>query len=91
MKILDTPEATLAISEREDCSYCLTRKGEEVTLYRVILPVTTFVIADSKEAAIHQAQCILNGTGHDISSPDILKPSAEKVPFGIRGWGTSRF
>lgn len=78
--------AKLTISEQEDYSLCLAREGVKMELFRVTFPATVFVLAEDKDSAISQAQCIA-----DCETRDMAGCSAERVPFGIRGWSRTSF
>lgn len=86
MRKLDYEAAKLTVAEQEDYSYCLTRQGEKIELFKVVLPVTVFVLAEDEDRAISQAQCIVG-----CETRDTAGCSSERIPFGIRGWSKQLF
>jgi len=91
MKTFTTPEATFNVAERDDYTLALSRDGREICLYRVIwkldaIEAQVFVFAENKEGAISQATCGVNN-----GKRDSIWAHADRVPFRIRGWGTTAF
>ena len=77
----------------------LTANGERIRLWAVTLNapnlgmVTTFVLADTKENAVGQAQCCHAHSTYEVESwyAETMQAQASEVPLVIQGWGKSEF
>ena len=82
----------IGVFEREDFSLCFGRTTEpdgevkELHLYRVRLSLPeVYVLAPDSEGAISQATCIVRDAVPEDNA------TAERIPFGLRGWSGSQF
>jgi hypothetical protein len=84
------PEATFHIAEDENYRYHFVKDGSDVALWKVTVKIETevFILAEDKEKAINQALCV-----SEIPSEkrEGVQCSADRVPFGIRGWSGNQF
>ena len=88
MRNVETRESTFCIAEDEGYRLHFTRDGNDMELWKVTVKVETevFILAESEKLAIDQAVCV-NG----IEKREEAQCSADRVPFGIRGWSRSQF
>jgi hypothetical protein len=102
MRIIDVEASKLQIAERDDYSFTLARQyngaTQEMHLYGVLVAAPfrsekVFVLAESEEGAIGQAQCAC-GLETYRTAPEVLAQTtfhAERIPLVIRAWGATRF